>query len=73
MVPDGENSHGLFLEEPEEDRVGKSVDEATPHIALHDSKLAWIRKDTIDGSIDLKPKPVAEALPKLVVTCDGAV
>jgi len=39
VMPDGENSHDFFIEEPK----------------------------------DLEPQPIAEALAKVVVTCDGAI
>jgi len=72
-MPDGENSHDLFIDETEEDRVWKPVHETAPNVALHHWKLARIRENPVNCCINLDPQPIAEALAKVVVACDSAI
>jgi len=73
VMPDGENSHDFFIEEPKEDGVWEPMNKTAPNVALYHCKLARIRKNPVNGCINLEPQPIAEALAKVVVTCDGAI
>jgi hypothetical protein len=73
VVPNGENSDDLTIDEPEEDGVWKPLNKAAPNVALHRSKLARIRKNPINGCINLDPQSIAEALAKVVVVCNGTI
>ena len=49
-----ENPHEIFLDQSEEDGVGKPMNKAASNVTLHDRKLARIRKNPIDRCINLK-------------------
>lgn len=73
VVPNGENPHDFFVDEPEEDGVWEPVNETAPNVALHHRELARMREDPVNCRIHLQAQAIAEALTKVVVARDGAI
>jgi hypothetical protein len=61
-MPDGESSHDVFIDDAEEDGIGKPANETASNVALHHGKLARIREDPVNGRINLGPQLISQAL-----------
>jgi hypothetical protein len=59
MMPEGENSHNVFVDETEQDGVGEPANETAPNVALHHGELARIRENPVNGRIHFGPQLIA--------------
>ena len=73
MMADDQHAQQVFTDDAKQDSVGETVYETTARAMRDDGVLRGIGANSLDGRVDLGPKPIAEPSALPIQVCDGVV